>query len=68
MREFRFVRCPDCNGYGIKDCGAGCRKCGGGPDSQRGHGKMGSGEVILDAKTGAQVSLAEFNAEIAKGT
>jgi DnaJ-class molecular chaperone len=62
MSDFDFRTCPRCNGYGIRDNGHNCTNCGGsGTHGLRSKdGVIGSGEIIIDRKTGRQISHAEF--------
>lgn len=60
--EIDFRTCPNCNGYGVRDNGKNCVTCGGvgsgGLHST--DGRIGSGEIMIDKKTGRQVTLKEF--------
>lgn len=56
--------CPKCHGYGVLDNGNNCRECGGkGRGGLLGDGVIGSGEIMVDSKTGARITseqLAKF--------
>lgn len=68
MVEYIFRDCPRCHTYGVLDNGDNCTNCGG-------HGTgglfstdgcIGSGEIIIEAATGRQVSHEEFAKRMTK--
>lgn len=59
-RSFRFLTCPKCNGYGVRDNGRNCSSCGGVGSGGLQSGRIGSGEIIVDVTTGQKVSLKDF--------
>lgn len=67
MPNIIFRECPNCHGYGVLDSGQNCTHCGGhGRGGLLGDGQIGSGEIMIDKKTGNRITPEKL-VEMTKG-